>query len=126
MKSNSIKKNGKRGGKRPGSGRKPGSINKATADLKGMARQYSAQALTILAELMQDPEVPPAARIQAAREVLDRGYGKPTQSLDISGEIKPVDTAELDRIYERNMAKVAEYARLVENRKRLLKEGVWH
>lgn len=126
MNPNVIKKHGKRGGKRLGSGRKPGSINKATADLKGMARQYSVQALTILTELMQDPETPPAARIQAAREVLDRGYGKPTQAVEVSGEIQPVDRAELDRIYERNMAKVAEYARIAEERREMLKKGALH
>lgn len=64
--------------------------------------------------------------VAAARELLDRGFGKPAQVVDVSGEIKPVDTAELDRIYERNMAKVAEYARIAEERKKLIKEGALH
>ncbi|MGZ8915787.1 MAG: hypothetical protein ACXW1Z_22115 [Methylobacter sp.] len=114
------------GGKRPGSGRKKGIPNKATVSLKNMTSQYTEQALTVLVELMQDLDTPATARIQAAREVLDRGHGKPTQSVDVLADIAKIDTAELDRIYEKNMSKVSEFYRIAEERRRLLKEGRQH
>jgi hypothetical protein len=126
MNSNVIKKHSKRGGKRPGSGRKKGIPNRMTGSLKQYAAQYGTEAIDKLVEVMRNPEAPLNSVVAAARELLDRGFGKPVQTVEVSGEIQPIDRAELDRIYERNMVKVAEYARIAEERRELLKKGGLH
>jgi hypothetical protein len=74
-----TKSNG-RGGKRPGSGRKRGTPNKATAEIKELARQYSEEAVKELARLATNAESE-SARVAAIRELLDRGYGRATQPI---------------------------------------------
>lgn len=65
------------GGARPGAGRKPGVPNKATADLKALARKYVPEAIVELARLAQEAESEPA-RVAAIKELFDRAYGKAT------------------------------------------------
>ena len=64
-------------------GRVKGVPNKATREIKALAQQYTDQALTTLVQVMQASESD-AARVAAARELLDRGYGKSTQA--VTGE----------------------------------------
>lgn len=71
------------GGKRNNAGRKQGSINKVKLELREAAREHSQAALETLVGIMNDDEAPHAARISAANSLLDRGHGKPTQSLDV-------------------------------------------
>ena len=61
-------------------GRKAGTPNKATAELKELARQYTGEALEALVTVMRSAESD-AARVAAVREIFDRGYGKATQLL---------------------------------------------
>lgn len=75
----------KRGGARPGSGRPKGVPNKATRDLKELAQVYTAAALKTLSDIMRRGESE-AARVAAARELLDRGYGRATQTIDAKVE----------------------------------------
>ena len=58
-------------------GRQPGSQNKATAEIKSMARQYTAEALAALVRALDDPD----KYVAAAIAILDRGYGKPAQTV---------------------------------------------
>lgn len=82
-----------RGGKREGAGRKPGVPNKVTADIKAIAQSYGEESIIGLIELSRDPETPAAARVAAYREVLDRGYGKAKQGIEMTGEDGgPVET----------------------------------
>jgi hypothetical protein len=76
-----------RGGPR-GGGRPKGSVSEATkkrkaleATLKEMAAEHTADALGTLVDIMQDVGNPPAARVSAATQILDRGHGKPTQTI---------------------------------------------
>jgi hypothetical protein len=73
------------GGKREGSGRPTGSLNKATAEIKALAAEYGPAAIVRLAEMSGLTKVPPAeseqTRLGAIRELLDRGYGKAPQAL---------------------------------------------
>ena len=71
---------GAKPGERRG-GRKKGTPNKATAGLKELAQQYTADALRVLSEIMLNVESPPAARVAASNSLLDRGYGRPPQAL---------------------------------------------
>lgn len=69
-------------------GRKKGTPNKATADVKAAAQHYTTQALTVLAEIMNSPEHPAAARVSAANVLLDRGHGKPSQAVELDATVK--------------------------------------
>lgn len=51
-------------------------------DVKALARQHTDRAIERLAELMEDPDGGVAAR--ACEALLDRGWGKPKQSVDIA------------------------------------------
>ncbi len=64
------------GGKRKKAGRKPGSPNKATAAIRALAGEHADKAIDILAELMEGQDTPAAARITAAKELLERGFGR--------------------------------------------------
>lgn len=92
---------GSKPGERRG-GRKKGSLNKATADVKAAAQKYTASALTTLASIMRSSESD-AARVAAIKEILDRGHGKPKQIIDatitdermvVRAPEQPADTAD--------------------------------
>ena len=63
-------------------GRVAGTPNKATANIKEAAQQYTESAISTLVEIMGDATAPHAARVAAANSILDRGHGKPRQSID--------------------------------------------
>lgn len=78
-------------GKVPGSGRKKGTPNKSGGDLRAAAGEYTLEALGILVRLMRRGD--DATSLKAAREILDRGCGKPA----VNGEIALVaESALLD------------------------------
>lgn len=61
-------------------GRRTGSVNKLTAEVKAAAQRYTKDCLITLAAIMKHGESE-QARIAAARELLDRGHGKAPQAL---------------------------------------------
>lgn len=63
-------------------GRKAGIPNRSTAELKQAAQQYTQQALATLAWVMANSQSD-QARIAAARELLDRAYGKAMQAAEV-------------------------------------------
>jgi hypothetical protein len=56
------------------------------ADVKAAARELTEDAIDTLATVMKNPKAPAAARISAAQAILDRGYGKPPQAIDVNAE----------------------------------------
>lgn len=72
-----------RGGHRQGAGRKAGVPNKVTAAIRAIARKEGPKIIAELARLATKGKNE-MARIAAAKELLDRGYGKSTQP--ISGD----------------------------------------
>jgi hypothetical protein len=56
------------------------------ADVKAAARELTEDAIDALATVMKDPKTPAAARISAAQALLDRGYGKPPQAIELNSE----------------------------------------
>jgi hypothetical protein len=70
------------GGKRRGSGRKPGSPNKLKTsemlEIKELAQTYASAAIERLAHLAQKAQSE-AASVAACNSILDRAYGKPAQ-----------------------------------------------
>lgn len=78
-------------------GRKAGTPNKSTADVKALAEPYGPEAIETLAAVMRDTTQPAAARIAAADKLLDRGYGKPKQPIDhqsSDGSMSPLTLAD--------------------------------
>jgi hypothetical protein len=65
-------------------GRPKGSLNKATADIRELARKYVPAALEQLAHLSVNAQSE-SARVAAIKEILDRAYGKSMQALEHSG-----------------------------------------
>lgn len=64
-------------------GRVPGSTNKATRAIKEIAQAYGPDAIEKLWTLACGAESE-AARVTAIKEILDRGYGKPHQTAEIT------------------------------------------
>lgn len=91
----------KRGGIRPGSGRPRGVPNKATAERKAtleeLARTHTELALSVLASVAEKSESD-SARVTAAAALLDRGYGKPRQAVEHSGNLQLTHEAQLDEL----------------------------
>jgi Family of unknown function (DUF5681) len=54
---------------------------KIVADVKSAARELTPVAMDTLEKAMMDPKAPWAAKITAAIAVLDRGWGKPQQTV---------------------------------------------
>lgn len=81
---------GSKPGERRG-GRKRGTPNKATADVKAVAQQYTAEALEQLAKIMRISDSD-AARVAAIKEILDRGHGKARQAVDLDANVKAAIT----------------------------------
>ena len=87
-----MRKTGRKRGTPKTGGRRRGTPNKSTLVIKEAAREFTGMALSVLVEVAEDPESPPAARVMASNSILDRGHGKPTQG--ITGEVQ-VSLAEL-------------------------------
>lgn len=65
-------------------GRKPGSLNKSTVDVKEAAQAFTKDAIETLASIMRGTDQPAAARVAAAGVLLDRGHGKSKQEVDVA------------------------------------------
>lgn len=74
-------------GAKTGGGSRKGKPNKSTADIKAVAQEYGPSAIAVLTEIMESKEQPPAARVAAAKELLDRGYGKSLQGVALTGAL---------------------------------------
>jgi hypothetical protein len=72
---------------------------KSRTEIASLARGYTETVLKMLAGLVTREDVSPAARIAAGVALLDRGWGKPTQSLDLHDERPPI-TEVLNRIVD--------------------------
>jgi hypothetical protein len=68
---------GSKPGERRG-GRQKGTPNKATREVKAIAQQYTEEAVEVLASVMRGSDSD-AAKVAAAKELLDRGHGKSAQ-----------------------------------------------
>jgi len=65
----------------------PGGRPKEFKWLKELCRENTEVAVKTLIDVASDPDVSPGARVAAACALLDRGYGRPTQSVDIKQEV---------------------------------------
>ncbi len=82
-----AKKKTPRGRGRPfkkGQSGNPGGRPKAIAEVRDLAREKTKKAIEGLASIADDTKAPPAARVAAYNSLLDRGWGRPAQT--ISGD----------------------------------------
>lgn len=61
----------------------PAGTSKESYKLTRLARQYTEEALEIVLSVMRDPK--DKQRLDAAKILLERGYGKPRQEMELSG-----------------------------------------
>ena len=64
-------------------GRRKGTPNKATAEIRGHAQQYTTEALEGLAQIARTSDTD-AAKVAAWKAILDRGHGRPGQELGVN------------------------------------------
>ena len=57
---------------------------KIVADVRSLAREYTAEAIEKVVAIMRDPKSPPATALGAATHILDRGWGKPNGAVDVT------------------------------------------
>ncbi|MCM0032769.1 hypothetical protein [Sandarakinorhabdus limnophila] len=55
----------------------PGGRPRVVMAVRDQAQQHGEEAIEVLADIMRDKDAAPAARISAASEILNRGYGRP-------------------------------------------------
>lgn len=77
---------GEPGAPKHGYGKKPEIKN-----LEFAAREHTGLALDTLVLICKSSKQPGAARVSAAKELLDRGWGKAKQSVDLSGTLNVTD-----------------------------------
>ena len=65
----------------------PGGRPKKNDDLVQAARDKTVAALDTLTSIMSNKRAPAAARVAAAREILDRGWGRPTHDIRVEAEL---------------------------------------
>ena len=61
----------------------PSGRPKVAGEVQELARQHTAEAINTLVAILRNAKAPPAARALAANSLLDRGYRRPAQSLDV-------------------------------------------
>ena len=74
----------------PGQSGNPSGRPKENARVKELARQHTEQAIATLAMVMNDESAKPGERVSAASALLDRGYGKPAQTIGGDPDGAPV------------------------------------
>ena len=57
---------------------------KRDLDLAAEARRHAHKAIKALVEIVEDQEQPSSARISAANELLNRGYGSSPRAIDVN------------------------------------------
>ena len=67
-------------------GRVKGQPNRTTPDVRIFAREYTVTALEVLVAIMNDKDAQKAVRVSAATALLDRAWGKPGQSVEVTGQ----------------------------------------
>jgi hypothetical protein len=79
----------------------PGGRPKGIKSMRKVAQLYTADALSVLVDVMKDGSVSAKDRLLAANSLLDRGWGKPVAEVEYTpGQLKSMTDAELQKIIE--------------------------
>jgi hypothetical protein len=62
-------------------GRPKGALNKVTLEIKHLCQKHGPAAVKLLVATMESETEAMQMRIAAAKEILDRGYGRPPQAI---------------------------------------------
>lgn len=62
----------------------PGGRPKQEVHVKALARSHTEGAIKVLAEILNDKAQPSPARVSAATALLDRGWGRPAATVDMT------------------------------------------
>jgi hypothetical protein len=83
----------------PGESGNPGGRPRKLTELREAAQAHSGAAIATLAEIMANRRAPARDRIAAARELLDRGFGRAPTSIELSGPNgEPLDLTGEDKL----------------------------
>ena len=69
----------------------PGGRPKVVGEVQALARELTTEAVETLRDIMRDKKAPHAARGFAANSILDRCYGRPSQTISSVSRDKPPD-----------------------------------
>ena len=85
---------------------------RAILSVRDLARSHTDEAIATLAEIMRDSQAPSNARISAASELLNRGYGRPvdqkamvvlSQQHELPREVRDMSTSEIIGLLVKHM-----------------------
>lgn len=79
-------------------------------EVETLARVHTRVAIETLVEIMGDAAAPAAARVTAASAVLDRGWGRPQQSITVDEGVEYMSDDDLARSIEQRLAAIAHRA----------------
>jgi len=85
------------GGKREGAGRPKGVISEAKRQIADMAKEHGPTALQTLVDIATTGEGE-SARVAASNAILDRAYGRPLQSMDVSNSDRTFQTVDVSKL----------------------------
>ncbi len=82
----------------PGHSGNPTGGRKADKTVKALAREHTAAAIETLASILKNEAATESSRVQAATALLDRGWGRPLQQLEVgeAGAFSDMDETALD------------------------------
>ncbi|MGI8570484.1 MAG: hypothetical protein ACR2KT_16250 [Methylocella sp.] len=69
-------------------GRPPGARNRTTFDVKMLSQAYTIEAVDSLVEMARDVNQPGSVRVSAWSIVLDRGWGRPMQTVTAAVDVR--------------------------------------
>ena len=98
----------------PGKSGNPSGRPRRDKEVAAIAREHTAEAIRTLLHVMTKPKASDSARVSAAQILLDRGWGRAPQSVELSGPGGgPIAVAELGQV-ERRQLMLELQARLLE------------
>ena len=78
----------------PGHSGNPQGRPKRNIEIAELARVHTVDAIATLASIMSDGRASPSARVAAATAILDRGWGRPPQALDVTQRLTLAEEVE--------------------------------
>ncbi len=82
----------------------PGGRPRVIGELRDLCRVHTDKAVGALLAIIDDADAPPSSRVAAAQEILNRGWGRPTVTVDANVEVHATHLLHLEalkRINER-------------------------
>lgn len=73
---------------------------KAPQEFRDLCKKYSTESAKVVFDIVNDPNVPAKTRIQGAELLINHGYGKPKESLDITSNDKSLVNYDISNLAE--------------------------